>query len=115
MQVAGRTGTTKPGVLNEFPAGLHKGSSFTVWPPMPQPVAWPPRQVLDRDGLAVLMAEMVQGTEPLTAEFDAPDDCWQCGQPHGILTRSLPKPAGADDATGLTWAGLAAACGNAQS
>ena len=113
VQIAGRTGARKRGVLNEFPSGVRAGSSFSVWPPQPTTVAWPPGQILDRDELAVFMAQMVQGTDPLTSEFEDPAECLHCGDQHGLLTRDLPKPPGADAAIGLSWAGPALACGAA--
>lgn len=110
VQIAARTGTTKPGVLEQLPRGEHDGRTFTVWPPMPSGVEWPPRIVLDRRQLAVCLTEQVPGHEPADDLFDLPETCRQCGENHGILTRRLPTPAGAGPAEGLVWLG-APACG----
>lgn len=42
VQIAGRTGSSRQPVLEGLPGGFHDRRSFSVWPPQPGPVDWPP-------------------------------------------------------------------------
>jgi len=104
VQITGRTGSSKEGVLEQLPAGAHDGRSFTVWPPQPRPVDWPPRLVLDRDDLVRFTTEMLPGHPPLALFDKEGAPCGTCGDHHGIVTRHLPQLPSAGPADGLTWA-----------
>lgn len=95
VQVMGRTGSTLPGVLEQCPAGIHDGRSFTVWPPQPAGVDWPPRLVLQRDDLARFLTEPCPQLEPIKEPLGDPtsEACSVCGKRHGPLRRRLPVAA----------------------
>lgn len=95
VQVVGRTGTIHPSVLEQAPSGILTNTRFSVWPPQPASVEWPPPQVLD----ALALPEACIG--PFD-EFRASVEqsfgdsvprspiCPDCGTEHPPITRLLP-------------------------
>ena len=98
VQVVGRTGSVHAHVLDQLSGGVHDGRSFTIWPPQPSSVEWPPREILTAETLVPFATELLPGV-------DLPDDslfnghqhpCPACGEEHGPFVRALPVPEATD-------------------
>ena len=91
VQVLGRTGSSRPHVLDQLMGGVHDRKSFTVWPPRPSSTEWPPPQVLTVEMLPGFSAELVPELNISDEAFQEEiNNCPRCGARHGPHIRALP-------------------------
>lgn len=96
IQVFGRGGSTRPSVLAVAPEGIRNAHHFSVWPPQPTTVSWPPARVLTPDDI---VAHCTGPHEPwarsvaeVFAQRPENEPCAHCGESHGPFRRDLPVP-----------------------
>ena len=95
IQVFGRAGSVHAGVLEQSPTGFHNGKSFSVWPPQPSVVGWPPPLVIRDAELDTFTAGGIEEFESQIesvrgADRESAHPCANCGALHGPTIRALP-------------------------
>lgn len=95
VQVLNRTGTIQPSVLAQAPTGILRDFQFSVWPPQPGSVQWPPRTVLREEDLRDVcsggFAQFADATVEALGDLGPPYPiCPDCGTEHAPVTRELP-------------------------
>lgn len=91
VQVAARTGTVLPGVIEQLPGGTRDERSFTVWPTQFRTISWPPPVVFDRGTLGPFLTQLCPEAPPIDPwDGEQASTCGLCGDAHGRLTRVVP-------------------------
>jgi hypothetical protein len=91
VQVQGKSGAVVPGSLEVAPNGVHLGDRFTVWPPQPTPVSWPPAVVLDVEQVREFIIDALPALQDSDRVRDfqrdfkiETGDCASCGESHDL-------------------------------
>jgi len=97
LQVYGRTGSRNRTSMAEANGGVSGPGWFTLWPPQPEAVSWPPARVMSLEELRLFGTDLI----PLLAdnpEWQLSENtaqlCGVCDEVHGPVLMQLPRIPG---------------------